>query len=402
MSILEQFRNYPSFLHCPEQLQIEPLPEFDKSQYSDPEYLIGCRWWANQFFLAARKSFSRSSNLSDLSKVAEWNQAMGIEKDGHHQGLLLEEEVLLILKHRLEYPLPWNSERAQEEFPLKYDDSAQALFNISIPASAEKGTVVGITGMTADIFHAGYAAYLRKCKESCDVLVVGIDGNDLAQANRENHPNRPYNDFPVRLGTISEMPEVDVVFRISQLDLDSDPQVKPYTLYFYPLAYQDQIRRIIDQPDLLEKAIADFKRGNPNWHEEIGPNLRFFWSEGDPAHRFKMAGAALFGAQPVVLPKFTHSVSSTAIGKHFSVQKRSDQTNRFGVPSPHQIWQTEQVKRIFGPSREIAITAPSLQEALEKATEILAQNPELGKQMSYFTFRLGPSNQAPTSKSSTD
>jgi hypothetical protein len=81
----------------------------------------------------------------------------------------------------------------------------------------------------------------------------------------------------------------------------------------------------------LEEAIKELSDRNPEWYQNVGPNLRFFWTEGDPATELKKAEARLYGARGIEIPKFT-SLTSTKIGTHFGVRRDPERVDRFGVP----------------------------------------------------------------------
>lgn len=194
----------PRFVRQPELLNVKDLPEFNKERYPDPEYLIWCRFIANRALLAAK------DNPSKLTSVKEWIFQSGVEFQLHDEGILFQEEVDQILEHNLTYPEPWGSNRCQRESPRKLD-TIIGLFQISIPNWAEKGITIGLDSGSWDIYHAGYARRFQAEKELCDILVVGIDDNDLCRWHRDNH--RPYNDFPVRAGSLSEVNEIDYIFQ---------------------------------------------------------------------------------------------------------------------------------------------------------------------------------------------
>jgi cytidyltransferase-like protein len=251
---------------------------------------------------------------------------VGTTHDGHHRGILFPEEITQIITHGLVYPIPWPQDRCEAEIPEKFE-SANGLFDISIPAWAEQGYVIGLASGVFDVLHAGHLRFLNACRENCDVLILGVDGNRLVE--HQKGPHRPYNDFPVRVGTLSELESVNYLIRVPELAVWLGFPT-PYLIFPYVEFGREHI---FADPRLLEDAVKQFKQSWPGWHERVGPNLRFFWSEDDPHEEVKRLGARLFGARPVVFPRFT-TLSSTEIAQHFGLRKPDTHQNKFGV-EPH-------------------------------------------------------------------
>lgn len=72
-----------------------------------------------------------------------------------------------------------------------------------------QGKKIVITSGTWDLFHVGHGKYLRKAKECGDVLIVGVDSDELTRSFKE--PNRPMNPQDERLFIIGDLRPVDIV-----------------------------------------------------------------------------------------------------------------------------------------------------------------------------------------------
>ncbi len=289
------------------------LPHLDKEIFRNPEALLIWRQIASWLIV------SQLEEGVGTEAPREWIKTTAVEKGEVKEGILFEEEIDLIEKHQLVYPTVWNEERAKISVPDRKYDSLIGLFDVSIPAMAEKGYVVGMTSGVFDILHAGHLLFLRECKRQCDVLVVGVDENGIVTVVKGEE--RPYNDFSIRTGTLSGMDEVDILCRIPELVLTQSPEFIPYMTLFYDL-----------DDETLEKYMQKktFAQHNaPGWYNEIGPNLRFFIQQGDPATKLKVKGAEYMGGEAIIIPKQAN-VSTTKIAEHFDLQTSSFKPNRFG------------------------------------------------------------------------
>jgi cytidyltransferase-like protein len=266
----------------------EQLPSLDRQRFSDPEYLARSRYLASDLLDTYKNS------PAELMAVKNW-----IAQQGE---VLFDEEINLILERNITLPRPWTTADCQEAVPKKFS-SINTLFNLTIPSMAEDGLIVGTAGGVYDILHLGHLLFLRECRKQCDVLVLGVDENPLIKKTKGS--DRPFNDFAVRVGTLSELPFVDQIVRIPELAITTGPNLIPYMTFFY---------------------------SRPEWYGRIGPNLRFFLTENDPATELKLSAADFVGARAVVLPKFTQ-MSTTKIARHFGLKATSYQPNHFG-PNP--------------------------------------------------------------------
>lgn len=70
--------------------------------------------------------------------------------------------------------------------------------------------IVGLTSGCWDLFHHSHLLYLERCKEQCDKLIVGVDGD--AWVRKDKGPDRPIHDELHRLNLISSLQVVDAAF----------------------------------------------------------------------------------------------------------------------------------------------------------------------------------------------
>ncbi|NLA35764.1 MAG: adenylyltransferase/cytidyltransferase family protein [Actinobacteria bacterium] len=69
-------------------------------------------------------------------------------------------------------------------------------------------TVVGYVPGAFDLFHVGHLRLLRRARERCDVLIVGVVGDDLAEVQRGE---RPVMALAERMAVVEMLPWVDLV-----------------------------------------------------------------------------------------------------------------------------------------------------------------------------------------------
>jgi len=75
--------------------------------------------------------------------------------------------------------------------------------------------IVGYTTGVFDMFHVGHLHLLKKAKNHCDYLIVGVSTDELVQSYKNKTPIIPFED---RLEIISSLKFVDEVVAVTHRD----------------------------------------------------------------------------------------------------------------------------------------------------------------------------------------
>lgn len=79
----------------------------------------------------------------------------------------------------------------------------------------EKGKIIGYTTGVYDLFHIGHLNILKRAKEHCDILVVGVTTDELSLERKGKKPVIPFED---RVAIVSHLECVDKVVPQSHMD----------------------------------------------------------------------------------------------------------------------------------------------------------------------------------------
>lgn len=75
--------------------------------------------------------------------------------------------------------------------------------------------VVGLTSGCYDLFHNLHLTYLNRCRRMCDVLIVGVDSDDLVKKDKGEF--RPVVPEHQRVNIVSHLKCVDAAFVMGSL-----------------------------------------------------------------------------------------------------------------------------------------------------------------------------------------
>lgn len=89
--------------------------------------------------------------------------------------------------------------------------------------------IIGYTAGAFDLFHIGHLNLLKKAKNNCDYLIVGVTTDDLILRTKNKKPVIPYEE---RCAILTELRCVDKV--VMQDDLD---KVKAWEKYNYDILF---------------------------------------------------------------------------------------------------------------------------------------------------------------------
>lgn len=88
---------------------------------------------------------------------------------------------------------------------------------------AIKGKVIGLTSGSYDLFHHLHLVYLKRCRRYCDMLIVGVDSDDLVR-NRKG-PHRPLVPEHQRVAIVSDLSCIGAAFILGSVE-DFEQAVK--------------------------------------------------------------------------------------------------------------------------------------------------------------------------------
>ena len=88
--------------------------------------------------------------------------------------------------------------------------------DIDLLNRAVKGKNVGLTSGSYDLFHHLHLVYLKRCRRYCDILIVGVDSDDLVKNRKGSH--RPLVSEHQRVAIVSDLACVSAAFILGSVD----------------------------------------------------------------------------------------------------------------------------------------------------------------------------------------
>lgn len=104
----------------------------------------------------------------------------------------------------------------------KYVDDFRAL-EILVKQLREGGFKIALTQGVFDMFHVGHGRYLAEARSHGDVLIVGVDSDELTRQMKGK--NRPFDIFEERIEILSMLSSVSIIAR-RHIDQDKYDLIK--------------------------------------------------------------------------------------------------------------------------------------------------------------------------------
>ena len=71
-----------------------------------------------------------------------------------------------------------------------------------------KNCIIGYTTGVFDMFHIGHLNLIRRAKEKCDYLIVGVSTDEVVEQYKHKHPIIPYEERAAIVAAIRYVDEV--------------------------------------------------------------------------------------------------------------------------------------------------------------------------------------------------
>jgi len=121
------------------------------------------------------------------------------------------------------------------------------------------GSAIGYTSGVFDLLHQGHVTYLEKCRQNCDLLVVGIDADNLVVSRKGTA--RPVQSLDFRL--LNVQCHADYVFPKEKSSKNYTAQLKPNVYFFSEQNFPDsiKIKEISSTKNFLRVIIVEYSEG---------------------------------------------------------------------------------------------------------------------------------------------
>ena len=81
----------------------------------------------------------------------------------------------------------------------------------------KKERIVGYTSGVYDMFHIGHLNIIKRAKEACDYLIVGVSTDEVVENNKNKKPIIPFED---RIAIVKAIKYVDLAVPQERYDLE--------------------------------------------------------------------------------------------------------------------------------------------------------------------------------------
>lgn len=160
-----------------------------------------------------------------------------------------------------------------DSFPAAVYQPAQALKSVECKAAermeSQKPYKIGYVPGVYDLFHVGHLNLIRRSKERCDYLIVGVLTDELVEHFKHKRPYIPYEE---RAAVVAAIREVDEVVPV---DFSNTRKIDAWHMYHYDCHFSGN--------DHGADWASDMKM-----LQEVGSNMEFFpYTQGTSSTQIK-------------------------------------------------------------------------------------------------------------------
>lgn len=142
-------------------------------------------------------------------------------------------------------------------------------YHMEIQENIKKVYKIGYVPGVYDLFHIGHLNLIKRCKEKCEYLIVGVLTDELVEFYKQKKPYIPYSE---RAEIIAALRYVD---RVVPVDFTNTDKMDAWNLYHYECHFSGSDHGD-DWNEIREKL------------KEVGANLEFFpYTEGISSTQLK-------------------------------------------------------------------------------------------------------------------
>ena len=113
----------------------------------------------------------------------------------------------------------------------------------------EKPYKIGYTQGVYDMFHIGHLNILKRAKEQCEYLIVGVSTDEVVKTYKHKHPVIPFEE---RIAIVEAIRYVDKVVPQTSMNKMEAYKVLKFDALFHGSDWKGS--------DMYEKIVADFEK----------------------------------------------------------------------------------------------------------------------------------------------